>query len=561
MVEFLIEITLGIRVSVLSDLFIRKPKIEIHIDEPEYEFLSWGDPIVDSTFRQRLKEKATPEIVINQLTGHYYYILLNKINGNIYAGNSVFSILPFYYFNDKRKIVISDNALVIGKYLKISLISNRFIIETLLFNYPLFNHSIFEDIKLLPSNSFIKLSNSRQENIKHTVIQDNFSESPKSFKKSVYEITELFLSKFRKYLPEENYVHSLTGGFDGRTLVATSLYYKKSFSCYSFGSRGSNDSRIALELSSLSRIPFNNIVLEDEYIKNESLPCGEGFILDSSGTATFARAHYLHAAKIIGNYNQYIITGNFGSEIFRAAHIAGAVISSNLYALFDSDSPEEGIHKVENSSEYKCLDGDYLKIQLESLKEDILHLPCYDISLSGLTKNQRFYVFVFEEIFRKYFGAEMINQFHYIKNRTPFLDMEFIKEIFKTRLAGIHSDFFEHNPFRRYKGQVLYAHIIRKTFPEFGIMITDKGYRPNDLLNPLGKLRIAFGYLKKRLGKRTNDNDPYAVKKAWINNRDAWMSTYITQDLFDLGKINTQNNQEILFKILSLSYLLKSIRR
>ncbi len=55
----------------------------------------------------------------------------------------------------------------------------------------------------------------------------------------------------------------------------------------------------------------------------------------------------------------------------------------------------------------------------------------------------------------------MVNQFNYIRNRTPFLDIDFLRTIFRSRLAGIHSGLFDHNPFRRFKGQVLYAHIIK----------------------------------------------------------------------------------------------------
>ena len=83
-----------------------------------------------------------------------------------------------------------------------------------------------------------------------------------------------------------------------------------------------------------------------------------------------------------------------------------------------------------------------------------MSLPCYNPAYSDLSKNQQFYVIVYEEIFRKYFGSEMVNQFRYIKNRTPFLDIDFLRSIFKTKLAGIHSDLFERNPMKRYKGTV-----------------------------------------------------------------------------------------------------------
>ncbi len=557
MIEFLLEIQLNTKIEDLDKLFIQKPEVELHLKGIDYEFIAWGDPISEKGFKENLSKNLTPEYIVNNLYGHYYYFLLNKSKNEIFIGNSMFSILPIYYLINKEIIIVSDNAVRIASYLNIHDISKRFILGTILFNYPLFNDSIFENIKLLPANSFIRCSGSNSDIKKHTAIQGYFSKTPKPWKRSTGEIRDVFLSSVRKYLPDTEYAHALTGGFDGRTLVSTGLYYKKAFSCYGFGSQESKDTEIASRLAKKADIPFINIELGDSYIKNESRSCGEEFIVNSSGTATFARAHYLYSAKILSGDYQHIITGNFGSEIFRAAHIAGAVISSNIFDLFDSDNPEEGIRKLESSMEFQCLNSSSFKLQLESLKDDIMCLPCYDNSLSGLTKNQRFYVFVFEEIFRKYFGAEMVNQFKYIKNRTPFLDIEFLKAIFKTELAGIHSDFFEHNPSKRYKGQVLYAHIIKKAYSEFGKMMTDKGYKPDDLLNVFGKFNIAKNYLKKIRRKPSPDFDPYAVKKSWGTNHHYWNSIPIQSNYFNTSELQ-KINKLILYKIISLSYLIET---
>lgn len=559
MTEFLLDIPINKKITNLAELFIRKPVIELFFQDADYEFIAWGDPIPDSDFEVRLQKDPNPEFILNNLFGHYYYILVNKTTSEIIIGNSMFSILPLYYHHDSDRIVFSENAYNLGKYLNLNRISHRFIIETVLFNYPLFNTSILEDIRLLPSNTYLKISGSEINIIKHTNIEEYFSISPKPWRKSLSEVRDIFLETSKKYLPDEKYAHALTGGFDGRTLVSAGLYHKKDFSCYSFGSVSSKDVRIASQLALRAGTPFINIELDEKYVNENSLDCGREFILSSSGSATFARAHYLYAAKRLSSDYKYIITGNFGSEIFRAAHNAGAVISQNLYTLFNSNNPNEGIKTIENSEEFRCLNLSDDKSSWKALKEDILKLPCYNQSYNRLTKNQRFYFFVFEGIFRKYFGAEMVNQFRYIKNRTPFLDIEFLKAIFKTELAGIHSDFFEHNPVKRYKGQVLYAHIIRKAYPAFGRMMTDKGYKPDDLINYLGKLNIAKGYLKKMTRKPTLDFDPYAVNKAWETNRAYWNSIPVSSwyfNTFDKNRIN----KEILFKILSLSYLLKGIQ-
>lgn len=560
MIEFILEIPLNKAITGLKELYIKTPKFEMHFQDQGYEFMAWGDPISSEGFQEEFQKNLTPGFIINNLFGHYYYILLNKNSGELFIGNSMFSILPLYYYQNNNRIVFSENALSLGRHLSLKNISRRFILETILFNYPLFNNSILEDVNLLPSNSYFKISGAEISIIKHTRIEEYFSSSPRLWKRSVNEMRDVFLETVKKYLPDKPYAHALTGGFDGRTLVSAALYYKKNFSCYSFGSSESKDTLIASHLAGKADIPFKNIELNDEYASESSLGNGSEFIENSSGTATFARAHYLYATKRLHSDYEHIITGNFGSEIFRAAHNAGAVISQNLYSLFNSNNPDEGIKAIENSLEFRCLHLADDISAWEGLKEDILKLPCYDTRYSGFTKNQRFYVFVFEEIFRKYFGAEMVNQFQYIKNRSPFLDMDFLKAIFKTELAGIHSGFFEHNPFKRYKGQVLYAHIIRKAYPQFGKLMTDKGYRPDDLITIFGKLNIAKGYLSKITRKATPYFDPYAVNKSWETNRDYWLNIPLSEEFFDLKKVNAGINNEILFKIVSLSYMVKGIR-
>ena len=154
----------------------------------------------------------------------------------------------------------------------------------------------------------------------------------------------------------------------------------------------------------------------------------------------------------------------------------------------------------------------------------------------------------------------MINQFVYFNNRTPFLDIDFMKAIFKTRLSGIHSGFFEHNPMKRYKGQVLYAHIINKAYPLFGRLVTDKGYRPNDLLNQFGKFNIIKGYITKKAARKTPCFDPYGVANAFGTNYHFWknipMSSYFF-NLEEVKRIELEKNRDLLYKIISLSYIMQ----
>lgn len=526
----------------LPDLFILKPEIGLHLSGNDYEFIAWGDPICTDTFRKELHTKRSIDFIINNLYGHYYYLFYDRNTRKFFAGNSLFSILPLYYVLDNGRLILSDNAFSLGRYIGKETFSKRFILESLLFNYPLFNHSVIEGVSLLPSNSGIAIDRRGVKVTRHTAIEDLFCRKPLPMKISAGPMTDVFLQAVKKYLPEENYYTALTGGFDGRTLTAAGRYQERSFSCYCFGTSASYDLKIAYEVASKADIPFFAINLDDVYFRDHSLEAGKNFIISSSGTGTFTRAHYLFAAGLLAGKTRYLVTGNFGSEIFRAVHVPGVVISPNLYSVFSSGSPAEACQRLWSSSVMKWLNQAEMSSEKRHLESDIAGLPCFNAEHKDLSRNMQFYIFVFEELFRKYFGAEMICQLGLLNNRTPFIDIDFLKELLSTEFAGIHSGFFEENPFKRYKGQVLYAYIIRKAFPLLGQILTDKGYKPDDLISASGVPRIVTGYIRKRLKRGGNSYDPYGVKKAWDINHQFYERLLFNDVLFNREKIISEKN-------------------
>jgi len=520
MVRFLLEVPLKSQFRELSDLFINLSEISLQLSGDDYEFLAWGDPISNEKFRYGLEKHRSIEYIVNNLHGHYYYIFFDKRTQELLAGNSMFSILPLYFHISNDNISISGNALVLGHHIGETTFSKRFVLESVLFNYPLFNQSVIEKILLLPSNTGIIISKSGVRFIKHTSIEELFSTVPLPWRKAGGMMADVFLNEVQKYLPDEYYLTSLTGGFDGRTLTAAGKYHGKEFSCYCFGTSFSEDLKTASSISSKTGIPLIPIDLGSTYIRDQSLDAGRRFITGSSGLGTFSRAHYLFAAEALSGRTKCMITGNFGSEIFRAVHIPGVIISPNLISVFNAGSPKEAMQMISMSNEMKFLNQHEFRTELKELEEEIETLPCFSSKHRSLAKNKQFYIFVFEELFRKYFGAELVNQFGSIKNRTPFLDLNFLREILATEFAGIHSGFFEENPLKRYKGQLLYAQIIRKAYPALGNMMTEKGYRPDDLISVAGKLRIIRSYANKRLSRNDHSYDPNGVKEAWDLNQE-----------------------------------------
>jgi asparagine synthetase B (glutamine-hydrolysing) len=533
-ISFLLELdTNRPYVGPASGLFTVKPDFVLHLTGSDYEFLAWGDPISSDRFTTGLHQNLNPEFIVNNLSGHYNYILADNNRREIMIGSSLFSILPVYYCVQNNRVTISGNVFDLGKHTGLKTVSASFVAESLLFNYPLHNSSLIEGISLLPSNSVLTAGADGLRISKHTAIETWFTNDPEPWRRSLSRMAETFLETSLKYFPKEHYAASLTGGFDGRTLVAAGLYNHRDFSCYCIGSGSSDDMLTAARVAEGSALKFTPVITDEKYVSEQSLDSGLRFISGSSGVATFSRAHYIFAASQLAAETRYIITGNFGSEIFRAVHNPGVMISPALYDVFVSRDPGEAMEKLTGNRMAGLLGEELLHSVRRVLRESIEALPCFDSNHSNLSRNQQFYIFVFEELFRKYFGSEIVNQAPYVTNRTPFLDPLFVRELLGTGLAGTHSEFFENNPFKRFKGQALYATIIRQAAPMLGRFPTVKGYSPDDLLSLPGNLRIAASRMRKKKRLSGAHADPLGVSAAWANNSNFYGALNVNGNIFD----------------------------
>ena len=210
--QFLLDISADNSPGGLPGLFVLKPEISLHLSGNDYEFISWGDPICTNTFREQLHVKRCIDFIINNLYGHYYYIFYDRNTRQFCAGNSLFSILPLYYIFSNGRLLMSDNAFTLGSHTGRATFSKRFILKSVLFNYPLFNHSVIDGISLLSSNSGISLDLSGIKITKHTSIQDFFCQNPSPIKKSAGRLTDIFLRKNKKIFSGRTLFYCLNRG-------------------------------------------------------------------------------------------------------------------------------------------------------------------------------------------------------------------------------------------------------------------------------------------------------------------------------------------------------------
>lgn len=218
----------------------------------------------------------------------------------------------------------------------------------------------------------------------------------------------------------------------------------------------------------------------------------------------YGRPHYQYAAKALGQQVDYLVTGNFGSELFRALHQPGVMMSENLIRIFSSSDDSWKDHLRRPQPDW---DIAFFQNELDALIDQIER---YLQPMQGWDANQRFYHFVFNEIFRKYFGPELIMQSNYLNNRTPFLSLPFFRALNETAWSGVHARLFEKVKSKRLKGQLFYAAFIRHTDPQLYRLPTSKGYSPADVLESWRLPRLLTGVLWQKFAKRP-EHDTNAV--------------------------------------------------
>lgn len=465
--------------------------------------------------------------------GNFHAFELNVQDNQLTVFNSLFAVLPLYYFIDNESIVLSNSFDLLRREIRSSLkINKKFILQNVLLNYSINNDTFLEGINLVASNSCLQVDNNLiVKSFKYFNTENLFVSRPEKGQKILAELSDVFIEESKKFLPSEKFAVSFTGGFDGRTLVALSKSVKKDFFTYSFGNIGSSDLTLPASQSVDLDIDFIPILLDANYDRNYYKENLWEIVKESEGLAGINRAHYCYAANLLKEKTDFILTGNFGSEILRSLHSQGAVFAEELYHVFKDPNSEEWISALTHSQKLKYLNEVSFKSELEETVHDIKN---WISSRTVKENNLLLYEFVLEELLRKYFGPEMVMQSNYFINRTPFLSIRFITELLKTKYAGAYGPYFSDNPVKRFKGQELYAHIIARTSPELLGMPTNKGYRPIDLLRVTGKVKLVNNYVRKRLVKvNDGDMDPFGVNLAYLSNREQLLKEKIESEYFN----------------------------
>ena len=496
-------------------LYLRQGKQRlISFDVPGGKFMLLGDPV--TTPGQQLSEQIVPvpgqimqHVLYDEIKGHYYWFYLpdpvrENPNHQFLCGNSFGAIYPVYFTVEKERGFVSSASFLLAEKTNAASKDKQNLLERLLFNYPFFNSTWWSGIRLLEAHRYLKLGPGGAVVAGNFEISDYFGAPEDTSRDSLPELADLFQKQTELFFPGEQFAISLTGGFDGRTLVAAAKKAKRNFFAYSFGRPDSTDVSMPAAQAAQLRIPYHPIYLDDAYVENQSLESAWNFMRLTEFNGNFGRPHYQYAARLLAEQSNYILTGNFGSELFRALHLPGVMMSECLIRIFSAQDDSWKDFLKQAAAQW---DGSFFQHETDVL---IAGIENYLEKMKGWEANHKFYYFVFNEIFRKYFGPELVMQSEYLNNRTPYLNLHFFKALNKTIWSGVHARLFEKVKSKRLKGQMFYATFIRQADPTLYHLKTNKGYSPADVLEPM-RLPVLAGRVVWHKYLNNNEIDDNSV--------------------------------------------------
>lgn len=493
------------------------------------EFL--GDPV----FRDRgalprsilgAEGLVAADKLFDQVPGHYYWFHWRC--DDLKCGSSFCGILPVFHRYANGRTDISSSAFRIARAHGLVADDRGYLLERRLFNYPLFERTPWTSIRMLPAHSKLVAHADGLKTQRYFAIEDHFGKGDRSSAKDMDELCEVFEQECDLQLPQTGFALSFTGGFDGRTLLGAALKLgRKGYSTYGFGRPGESDITLPEQQAHELRVAYSPILLDERYLKEDALASALAFMELSDHAGNLGRPHYHYAARKLSGSHAHLVTGNFGSELFRALHAPGALMTEHLVNVFG---------KADDAwrSALMTAAGEDLASEARELVDRVeAHLA----SAAHLGASERFYRYVFDELFRKYFGPEIMVQGHFLRNRTPFLSFRFVRALHRTAWAGVHSRLFETDKIRRVKGQVFYAEYLRRACPALYRMPTNKGYAPPDVVERwrLPLLGAKFAWKRFAAPARMDSN---SIMAFYHLHRSAILAHY---DLKDEGEEDLQS--------------------
>jgi hypothetical protein len=482
--------------------------------------------------------------LIKTMDGDFVIVVYNDQNHQMDIITSKLGLIPAFLFLDNNRLILSSRLGFIQKIQKQKGINKGALLQYCIYNYCISDNTVFNDVVQLPSASFIQINNFiKKKETKYWTVLDEMNSRPLKRKDSLALINHSLEGIIHDILRnQDKCAISLTGGWDGRLILAYALKYKSASDIllYSFGTKDSPDVYLPEKTSKKLGFEYLPVFLDSDAYQDQIVNWANRTAFFSDGMRSVKRSHYLYAMDMLSNRTNLVISGNGGSNLIKSTKLTFSnVFNKYVLELMSTDNPDETA-----SQHYRIMKEKYAPLFDDFSEDDFIHsLHSNDLIwlYSNIEKEKRLIVFLTGDIERKYFGIEAHSYKHLVKNISPFFDMRFIRDLAKTLFFGGYDD--DPGKLAGLKNARFYARLVYNNNKKLSKELTDRGFSLYDLLFPVNPM-ILINYRKaKGAGKKTKldyfhnkdltnkiVNDSFPSKKKLLEGipQDEIVSNYIT---------------------------------
>jgi asparagine synthase (glutamine-hydrolysing) len=275
---------------------------------------------VDARYLVRLYEQYGAAF-FEKLNGWFSGLLIDLREGRTILFNDRFGLQRLYYHESAHGFYFASEAKAILQALpSLRQLDLASFAETFSTGCVLQNRTMFSGIKLLPGASRWTVAQDGSVRKESYFSPEQWEGLPILSSQEYYEkLKETFTRVLPRYLRSNNRLAmSLTGGLDGRLIMAWAHPEPGALPCYTFGGpfRDCADVRIARQVARVAGQPHQTISVEPDFFP-EFPRLAEKAVYVSDGTMDVGASVELYVNRLARDVAPVRLTGNYGSEIVR----------------------------------------------------------------------------------------------------------------------------------------------------------------------------------------------------------------------------------------------------
>jgi asparagine synthase (glutamine-hydrolysing) len=260
---------------------------------------------------------------IERLNGWFSGVLIDLRERSVIVFNDRYGLGRIYYHENKDGFYFSSEAKSLLKVLpELRRLDITSLGETFSCGCVLQNRTLFSNVSILPGGSAWMFTGDGNIKKKSYFKPEVWEQQPLLSEAQYYEkLKETFSRILPRYFRGKRQIAmSLTGGLDGRMIMAWANQPPGSLPCFTFGStyRDCTDVRTARRVAGLCSQPHETIAVGSQFFK-EFPSLAEKAVFISDGTMDIPGSVELYVNRIANQIAPVRLTGNYGSEIMRGS--------------------------------------------------------------------------------------------------------------------------------------------------------------------------------------------------------------------------------------------------